>query len=99
MFTLKVIHETILCTQNSFEIILQRDKTNGPVLFNVNYLLVLMNFYHGKICFCRHAVAFNYLHFEKNPGEVALKRYTASCVIANYFEDAAVVLCTGFTHF
>ena len=36
--------------------------------------------------------------FQENLGEVALKGYTASCVIANYFEDAAV-LCIGFTHF
>ena len=36
--------------------------------------------------------------FQENPGEVALKHYTASCVIANYFVDTAV-LCIGYIHF
>ena len=48
-----------------FEIILQKDKKSEPVLFNTNYLLVLINFRHEKIFFCRHAIAFSHLHFKK----------------------------------
>ena len=84
-----VIQETIPCIPNGFEFILQQDKKSELVLFNANFLPVLINFHPRKICIQSHA-------FRENSGEVTLECY--SCVIANYFEDAAV-LCVGLTLF
>ena len=42
-----------------------KDKRSELMLFNANCLLVLINFHHWKVCFCRHAIAFSHLHFEK----------------------------------
>ena len=39
MFACKVTHETILCTQNSFEIILWQGKKSEPVLFNATVMI------------------------------------------------------------
>ena len=92
-------------TQISFEIILQKDKKSDDQC----YLMLFTcfdKFPSLEDMFLPTCYGIQSFAFQENPGEVALKHYTASCVkhytascvIANYFEDAAV-LCIGFNHF